>query len=89
MTQVVDRDALHEPTVLEKMRRLVKEKKKPKLKETSFIVSNFEPCEQVDQALGRLMKRVNVSESDDLTLQQSYIERRQEREINYNHFVSL
>ena len=45
IAQVVDREALHEPTVLERMRRIVKEKKKPKLEEFAFIVSNFQPCD--------------------------------------------
>ena len=41
MTGVVDRQELHQPTVLEKMRMAVKEKKKPKLAEYSFIVSEW------------------------------------------------
>lgn len=41
MTGVVDRQELHQPTVLEKMRMAVKEKKKPKLAEYSFIVSDW------------------------------------------------
>ena len=38
---VIDREELHQPTVLEKMRMAVKEKKKPKLAEYSFIVSDW------------------------------------------------
>ena len=38
----IDRNALHEPTVLEKMRMSVKEKKQPKLAEGSFIIPPFE-----------------------------------------------
>lgn len=34
----VDRDALHEPTVLEKMRAKVQERRKPKLAEFSFLL---------------------------------------------------
>ena len=34
-------DSLHEPTVLERMRASVKEKRKPKLAEFSFIVPEF------------------------------------------------
>lgn len=36
-----DRDQLHEPTVLERMRASVKEKRKPKLAEFSFILPEF------------------------------------------------
>ena len=50
------------------MRRLVKEKKKPKLKEFSFIVSDLQPCEQVDKGLGSFMKRVHEPEQKELTL---------------------
>ena len=39
----VDRDHLHEPTVLERMRASVKEKRKPKLAEFSFILPEFKP----------------------------------------------
>ena len=37
----MDREHLHEPTVLERMRASVKEKRKPKLAEFSFIVPEF------------------------------------------------
>ena len=40
-TGQLDRDTLHEPTVLERMRISVKEKRKPKLAEFSFIVPEF------------------------------------------------
>ena len=43
VTGVIDRQELHQPTVLEKMRMAVKEKKKPKLAEYSFIVSEWKP----------------------------------------------
>ena len=40
-----DKVSMHQPTTLEKMRMAVKEKKKPKLAEFSFIVPAFEPAE--------------------------------------------
>ena len=53
-TQVIDRDDLHQPTVLEKMRMAVKEKKKPKLAEYSFIVSDWKVQDQLDHNLHNL-----------------------------------
>jgi hypothetical protein len=50
----IDRNAFHQPTTLEKMRMAVKEKKKPKLAEFSFIVAPFEPAEQLDHSLQTL-----------------------------------
>ena len=47
VTGVVDRQELHQPTVLEKMRMAVKEKKKPKLAEYSFIVSDWKVQDQL------------------------------------------
>ena len=47
----IDRNLLHQPTTLERMRMAVKEKKKPKLAEFSFIVPAFEPAEQLDHSL--------------------------------------
>ena len=35
---------MHAPSILEVMRNAVKEKKKPKLAEFSFIVPDFKPC---------------------------------------------
>ena len=58
MTQVVDREALHEPTVLERMRRIVKEKKKPKLKEFAFIISEFAPTTVLEKQKYSFLKRV-------------------------------
>lgn len=37
-----ERNMMHQPTVLERMRMSVREKKKPKLAEFSFIVPPFE-----------------------------------------------
>ena len=39
--QELDRDELHQPTVLERMRQSVKDKRKPKLAEFSFILPEF------------------------------------------------
>ena len=44
----VNREALHEPTVLERMRMNVKERKKPKLAEFSFIVPEFKPTQTMN-----------------------------------------
>ena len=51
---VIDREELHQPTVLEKMRMAVKEKKKPKLAEYSFIVSDWKAQEQFEHDLHSL-----------------------------------
>ena len=51
---VIDREELHVPTVLEKMRMAVKEKKKPKLAEYSFIVSDWKAQDQLDHAMHSL-----------------------------------
>lgn len=42
---------MHQPTVLEKMRMSVKEKKKPRLAEFSFIVPPFEFIQQLETNL--------------------------------------
>ena len=47
----MDRDQLHEPTVLERMRMSVKEKRKPKLAEFSFILPEMKVQEKCDEKL--------------------------------------
>lgn len=47
----IDRDHLHEPTVLERMRISVKEKRKPKLAEFSFILPEFKVQEKCDEKM--------------------------------------
>ena len=54
LAEAIDRDMLHAPTVLERMRMTVKEKKKPKLAEGSFIVPGFEMAEVMDPGLSTL-----------------------------------
>lgn len=61
----VDRDQLHEPTVLERMRASVKEKRKPKLAEFSFILPEFklqqkDPNENLS-SLGVQQERVDTT----------------------------
>ena len=46
MSMQVDRDALHEPSVLEKMRAKVQEKRKPKVAEFTFLFKEFKPLNQ-------------------------------------------
>lgn len=48
---VYDRNALHAPTLLEKMRFSVKERKKPKLAEYSFNVLDFIDCPNDQEAI--------------------------------------
>ena len=59
-----DRDQLHEPTVLERMRASVREKRKPKLAEFSFILPEFKLQQKEDEklsSLGVAMERVDTT----------------------------
>jgi hypothetical protein len=47
----VDKALIHQPTILERMRMSVKEKKKPKLAEYSFIVPSFVLAEKIDHTM--------------------------------------
>lgn len=87
-TGVIDREELHQPTVLEKMRMAVKEKKKPKLAEYSFIVTDWKVQEQLDHNLHNLGAGVN-DQIDSTGLKSYYSEKRSEKGLNYNHFVSV
>ena len=66
----------------------VKEKKKPKLAEYSFIVSDWKVQDQLQhemQSLGAF-----ASEQIDLTgLKNSYMNKADGLELNYNHFISM
>ena len=50
----VEREQLHEPTVLERMRAAVKDKRKPKLAEFSFILPEFKVQHKEDEKLASL-----------------------------------
>ncbi len=67
----IDRDALHEPTVLERMRASVKEKRKPKLAEFSFIVPEFKPQQKEDEKILELGQPSGV-QVDTTGIQQFY-----------------
>jgi WD40 repeat protein len=69
------------------MRKLVKERKKPKLKEFSFIVNDFKPVAMPDEKLGTLYMRTNLNEESQ-SLSTYYTEQTKLRELSYNHFVS-
>ena len=85
---VIDREELHQPTVLEKMRMAVKEKKKPKLAEYSFIVSDWKVQDQLAHELHSL--GAGAAHPTDLTgLKAYYTEKKEEKKVNYNHFVSV
>lgn len=47
----IDRDAIHEPTVLERMRASVRDKRKPKLAEFSFIVPEYKMVAVANEGL--------------------------------------
>ena len=66
----------------------VKEKKKPKLAEFSFIVPAFEPAEQLDHSLQTLGAGV-VDQEDPNSLQSFYANKAKEKELNFNHFISV
>ena len=83
----VNREALHEPTVLERMRMNVKERKKPKLAEFSFIVPEFKPTQTMNAQLTSL---AGSTEDDSITSVRRYADQAvSTRELNYTHFVSL
>ena len=83
----VNREALHEPTVLERMRMNVKERKKPKLAEFSFIVPEFKPTQTMNAQLTSL---AGSTEGDSITSVRRFADQVvSTRELNYNHFVSL
>ena len=46
LSMQVDRDALHEPSVLEKMRAKVQERRKPKLSAFSFLMPEFKKLQR-------------------------------------------
>ena len=55
---VVNKNTLHQTTMLEQMRELVKAKQKPKLPENSFVISEFFPAEQFNKGLHTLGQSV-------------------------------
>ena len=55
---------IHEPTIIERMRASVKEKRKPKLAEYSFIVPEFKMQQSEDaklSSLGVVAERVDTT----------------------------
>lgn len=78
---------MHQPTVLERMRMSVKEKKKPKLAEFSFIVQPFIPAEKIEHHLIPSLGAYNNQDTSEL--RQYYEEVREERELTFNHFLSI
>jgi hypothetical protein len=52
MTMQIDRDALHEPTLLEKMRAKVQDRRRPKLAEFSFVLPEFKKLNRDDVPRG-------------------------------------
>lgn len=78
----IDRDALNEPSVLEKMRAKVQEKRKPKLAEFSFLFKEFKPISTTS-----ILKLPGERIQD--VYEQFYNKKRREEEITLNHFVSL
>lgn len=69
------------------MRMSVKEKKKPKLAEFSFIVQPFVPAEKIEHHLIPSLGAYNNQDTSEL--RQYYEETRDERELTFNHFVSI
>ena len=68
----------------------VKEKRKPKLAEGSFIVPGFEMCEVMDPGLSTLGAgtSTDVDDSEGCGLA-TYNRLREEKNVTYNHFVSV
>ncbi len=60
-------DQLHEPTVLERMRASVREKRKPKLAEFSFILPEFKLQERQEAGLSSLSVPVPSLDSTGIT----------------------
>lgn len=81
LTMHVDRDALHEPSVLEKMRAKVQERRKPKLSPYSFIMPEFKKINREDPL------RLN-SEPEDY-IERVYNDKMRQEDLPINHFVSL
>jgi len=78
----VDRDQLHEPTVLERMRASVKEKRKPKLAEFSFILPEFKLQQKEDERLSSL--GVAQERVDTTGILQYYQNQVRERKLAFN-----
>lgn len=84
MSMQVDRDALHEPTVLEKMRAKVQERRKPKLAEFSFMLQEFKELKEHTWPKLPLPSEYPQDHFD------LYVnKKRQQEELTCNHFVSL
>ena len=82
-----ERDQLHEPTVLERMRASVKEKRKPKLAEFSFIVPEFKVQGFEDTKLFSLGYQQKAEDTTGIT---SYYESQvSERQLSFNSFISV
>ena len=60
-------DQLHEPTVLERMRASVREKRKPKLAEFSFILPEFKLQDRQEAGLSSLSVAVPSLDSTGIT----------------------
>lgn len=82
-----ERDQLHEPTVLERMRISVKEKRKPKLAEFSFIVPEFKVQHFEDTKLFSLGYQVKAEDATGIT--QYYQSQVSQHQLSFNTFVSI
>jgi len=71
------------------MRNAVKEKKKPKLAEYSFIVPDFKPATKPDSNKFESDLIRNYAQPRVTALQDEYKNKRQEKGLTYNHFISM
>lgn len=80
----VDRDALHEPSMLEKMRAKVQDRRRPKLAEFSFVLSDFKKLNRDDAPRGLVYGGVDEGPN-------SYFYKKvmAKCDLTSNHFVSL
>jgi len=82
-----DRNALNEPSNLEQMRLLVKDYKKPKLAEHSFIMPMFQEVRTLipNFTLERPEKFASIEEQP----QHFYQQQAERMNLCYRHFISV
>lgn len=80
---------MHHPTMLERMRNSVKDKKKPKLPEGSFIIPPYELAAQVENYNSELVNSLGYSTAPESELKLFYRQQQIEKNLPFNHFISM
>lgn len=75
--------------MLERMRNSVKDKKKPKLPEGSFIIPPYELAAQVENYNSELVNSLGYSTAPESELKQFYRQQQVEKNLPFNHFISM